>query len=174
RFIAEQDRRELSRLLAALRAEGTGFTVDLVGEATVSETEAVSMLGRYEALVVDLAAVAAAWPEVDRIDRDDRGPLRRVDVSVKASSLYARFDPLDADAERVVAERLRRLLRRAADAGARLTVDMEQRSFKDATLAIFRRVVESEDLGESPPVSIALQAYLPETAADVTMLIEWA
>ncbi|HUE38763.1 MAG TPA: proline dehydrogenase family protein, partial [Candidatus Binatia bacterium] len=174
RFIADQDRRELSRLLGGLRAEGTAFTVDLVGEATVSETEAVSMLGRYEALVADLAAAATAWPEVDRIDRDDRGPLRRVDVSVKLSSLYARFDPLDADAERVVGERLRRLLRHAADAGAAITVDMEQRSFKDTTLAIFRSVVESEELGDLPPISIALQAYLPETADDVAMLIDWA
>ena len=158
RFIAEEDPRGLRRLLEELREEPAGFTLDLVGEATVSQLEAMRMLGRYEALIADLAAAAAGWPEIARIDRDDRGPLARVDVSVKPSSLYAPFDPLDPETERVVGKRLQRLFRQAACVGAAITVDMEQRAFKDTTLAIFRNVLEEEEFRETPSVAIALQA----------------
>ena len=109
RFIAPNDPDSLREALEAIRAAPAAFTIDLVGEAIVSEAEAVAMLGRYEALLADLAAMTESWAEVARLDRDDRGPLPRVDVSVKLSSLYARFDPLDPDTEQVVAKRLRRL-----------------------------------------------------------------
>ena len=174
RFIAEEDPRGLRRLLEELREEPAGFTLDLVGEVTVSQPEAVRMLGRYEALIADLAAAAAGWPEIARIDRDDRGPLARVNVSVKPSSLYAPFDPLDPETERVVGKRLQRLFRQAARAGAAITVDMEQRSFKDTTLAIVRSVLEEEEFRDAPSAAIALQAYLPETEADLELLIDWA
>src|SRR5205807_8865432 len=151
-----------------------GFTLDLVGEATASEAEAARMLARYERLVVDLTSAAGRWPDDPRIDRDDRGPVPRVDVSVKLSSLYARFDPLDQETERIVGKRLRRLLREAARAGAAITVDMEQRAFKDSTLAIVRSALEDDDLRPAPSVTIALQAYLPETDRDLEALVDWA
>ena len=58
--------------------------------------------------------------------------------------------------------------------GAAITVDMEQRAFKDTTLAIFRNVLEEEEFRETPSVAIALQAYLPETERDLEALIDWA
>ena len=174
RFIAPNDAQALGEVLTRFRAEPAAFTLDLVGEATVSQAEAVRMLGRYEALITDLAALTAAWPEVPRIDRDDRGPLPRVDVSVKLSSLYARFDPLDPETERVVVERLRRLLREAGRVGAAITIDMEQHAFKDTTLAIARAVLGEEEFRAAPRVAIAMQAYLRETEGDLERLLEWA
>jgi RHH-type transcriptional regulator, proline utilization regulon repressor / proline dehydrogenase / delta 1-pyrroline-5-carboxylate dehydrogenase len=173
RFIAEEDPAALRTVLEGLRREPAAFTLDLVGEATASEEEAARMLARYQALVSEVSTVAASWPEVERIDRDERGPLSRVNVSVKLSSLYARFDPLDPECERVVASRLRRLLHEAARAEAALTIDMEQHAFKDATLAIFRAVLEDDALRDSPSVAVALQAYLPETEADLEDLLGW-
>jgi RHH-type proline utilization regulon transcriptional repressor/proline dehydrogenase/delta 1-pyrroline-5-carboxylate dehydrogenase len=174
RFIAPNDADSLREALEGIRAEPAGFTVDLVGEATVSQAEAVAMLGRYEALLGDLAALTANWPEIARLDRDDRGPLPRVDVSVKLSSLYARFDPLDPNTERVVAKRLRRLLREASRLGAAITIDMEQHEFKDATLAIACAVLGEEEFREAPRAAIAMQAYLRDTERDLEALLEWA
>jgi RHH-type proline utilization regulon transcriptional repressor/proline dehydrogenase/delta 1-pyrroline-5-carboxylate dehydrogenase len=174
RFIAPNDPDSLREALEGIRAEQAAFTVDLVGEATVSQPEAVAMLGRYEALLGDLAALTAGWPEVAHLDRDDRGPLPRVDVSVKLSSLYARFDPLDPDTERVVAKRLRRLLREASRLGAAITIDMEQHEFKDATLAIACAVLGEEEFHAAPRAAIAMQAYLRDTQRDLEALLEWA
>jgi RHH-type proline utilization regulon transcriptional repressor/proline dehydrogenase/delta 1-pyrroline-5-carboxylate dehydrogenase len=174
RFIAPNDPDSLREALEAIRAAPAAFTIDLVGEAIVSEAEAVAMLGRYEALLADLAALTESWAEVARLDRDDRGPLPRVDVSVKLSSLYARFDPLDPETEQVVAKRLRRLLRQAARLGAAITIDMEQHEFKDTTLAIARVVLGEEEFRATPRVAIAMQAYLRETEDDLEALLEWA
>ncbi len=174
RFIAEERADALAETLESLRREPAGFTLDLVGEATVSTAEAHAMLDRYQRLLSEVAERAASWPEVPEIDRSAGGPLPRASVSVKLSSLYARFDPLDPDCEPVTAERLRRLLREAARLGAALTIDMEQRTFKDATLAIFRTALEDEGLRERPAASIALQAYLPETERDLRSLLDWA
>ncbi|MBI2962438.1 MAG: bifunctional proline dehydrogenase/L-glutamate gamma-semialdehyde dehydrogenase [Deltaproteobacteria bacterium] len=174
RFIAEENPRALAEVLGQLRAEPAAFTLDLVGEETVSQAEAQRMLGRYQRLLAEAAAVAAGWDEVERIDRDDRGPLARVNVSVKLSSLYARFDPLDPDAERVAALRLRRLLRDARRAAAAITVDMEQHAFKETTLAVFRSVLEEPEFAESPPAAVALQTYLRDAEADLEALLGWA
>jgi RHH-type proline utilization regulon transcriptional repressor/proline dehydrogenase/delta 1-pyrroline-5-carboxylate dehydrogenase len=171
RFIAEEDAERLRATLTALRSEPAAFTVDLVGEATVSQAEAIRMLDRYRALVSQLAALAAEWPEIETIDRDDRGPIPRVNVSVKLSSLYARFDPLDPETERVVAKRLRRLLRDAAAAGAAITIDMEQSAFRETTLAIFQGVLEDPEFAAAPALAIALQSYLRETVCDVDALV---
>src|SRR5205085_5319808 len=132
------------RLLEELREEPAGFTLDLVGEVTVSQLEAVRMLERYEALIADLAAATAGWPEIARIDRDDRGPVARVNVSVKPSSLYAPFDPLDAETELVVGKRLQRLFRLAAGVDAAISLEMEQRALKDRSQAIFRNGMDDE------------------------------
>ena len=173
RFIAEEDPAALRAVLEDLRREPAAFTLDLVGEATVSQAEAMRMLGRYESLLTEVAAVATGWPESAQIDHDDRGAFPRVNVSVKLSSLYARFDPLDPETERVVGERLRRLLREAARVGAAVTVDMEQHAFKETTLAIFRSVLEDDGCREAS-VSLVLQAYLRETEQDLEELLRWA
>jgi len=102
------------------------------------------------------------------------GPLPRVNLSVKVSALCARFDPLDPDSETIVRERLRPLFREAARLGAALTVDMEQYSFKDLTLAIFRNLLEESEFQTQPYATIAMQAYLRDAERDVKELIQWA
>jgi RHH-type proline utilization regulon transcriptional repressor/proline dehydrogenase/delta 1-pyrroline-5-carboxylate dehydrogenase len=174
RFIVEENPETLLSVLENLREEPAGFTLDVVGEATVSQPEALRMLGRYEALLAELSAASARWPANPRIDYGDRGPIPTVNVSVKLSSLYARFDPLDPETERVVGKRLRRLLREAARVGAAITVDMEQHAFKETTLAIFRAALEEDEFRDAPTVAVALQAYLRETESDLDALLGWA
>lgn len=174
RFIAEEGGPALHAVLEGIRSEPATFTLDVVGEATVSEAEAHAMMGRYERLLREVSAFADSLLEIPEIDRDPRGKLPRVHLSVKLSSLYARFDPLDPETERLTAERLRRIFREAARLGAAITVDMEHHQLKDATLAVFRGVLEDEEFHESPAAGIALQAYLPETESDLRELIDWA
>ncbi len=174
RFIAEESGDSLIKVLAALRREPAAFTLDVVGEATVSEAEAAAMQARYLELLRRLAQASAAWPALAQIDAAPDGPLPRVNLSVKLSSLCARFDPLDPGTEIVVRDRLRGLLREAAKLGAALTVDMEQFAFKDLTLEIFRGVLEEREFHGAPRAAIALQAYLKETESDARALIDWA
>ena len=97
RFIVDEQPGALRAALEALRKEPAAFTLDVVGEATVSEKEALATQQRYLDLLRSLSSIAANWPAVAQIDQGVAGALPRVNVSVKVSSLYPRFDPLDPD-----------------------------------------------------------------------------
>ena len=174
RFIVDEDRDALRSALETLRKEPAAFTIDVVGEATVSEKEALATQRRYLDLLRNLSAISAGWPSIPQIDQGVNGPLPRVNLSVKVSSLYARFDPLDPDSEKVVRERLRPLFREAARLKAALTLDMEQYAFKDLTLAIFRSLFEESEFESEPHAAIAIQAYLRDAEQDVKELVQWA
>ncbi|MBI2360577.1 MAG: bifunctional proline dehydrogenase/L-glutamate gamma-semialdehyde dehydrogenase, partial [Deltaproteobacteria bacterium] len=174
RFIAEESAETLSPVLTSLRKEPAAFTLDVVGEATVSEKEAEVMESRYRRLLTELVPVTEKWPSVPQIDSGPEGPLPRVNLSVKLSSLYPRFDPLDPDTEVVARERLTRLMREASRLGAALTIDMEQYAFKDLTLSVFTSLLEETEFRERPRCAIALQSYLRDAEKDLTALIRWA
>ena len=58
--------------------------------------------------------------------------------------------------------------------GAAVTVDMEQNCFRELTLEIFRGVLAEDEFRAQPYAAIALQAYLKDSARDVSELIRWA
>ncbi len=93
------------RPIARLRRRSLAFTVDLLGEATITEKEADESRDEYLELIDGLSREVNAWPANDLIDRDDHGPLPRVNVSVKLSALYSQFDAIDP--ERLDASRVR-------------------------------------------------------------------
>jgi RHH-type proline utilization regulon transcriptional repressor/proline dehydrogenase/delta 1-pyrroline-5-carboxylate dehydrogenase len=175
KFIAGSNLPEALQAVAQLRRRNLAFTVDLLGEATITEKEAEQEQAAYLDLVNGLSQAVNAWPEVDLIDRDEAGPLPRVNVSVKLSALYSQFDPIDpAGTSRAVRGRLRPILQAARRQGAFVNFDMEQYAFKDATLQIFEEALEEEEFRDWPDVGIAIQAYLKDTGADLARLAAWA
>jgi RHH-type transcriptional regulator, proline utilization regulon repressor / proline dehydrogenase / delta 1-pyrroline-5-carboxylate dehydrogenase len=174
RFIVAEERHALRAALEGLRNEPAAFTLDVVGEATVSEKEAEITQRRYLDLLRDLNPMAAAWPTIAQIDNDSSGPLPRVNLSVKVSSLYPRFDSLDPDSEQVARARLRPIFREAARSNAALTIDMEQYAFKDLTRQIFLSLLEEDEFASAPHAAIAVQAYLRDAGQDLLELIDWA
>ncbi|MGZ9174434.1 MAG: proline dehydrogenase family protein, partial [Candidatus Binatia bacterium] len=174
RFIAEESGNHLTSVLSSLRKEPAAFTIDVVGEATVSDGEAAAMQQRYLELMRRLVTASAKWSECAQIDRSQNGKIPQVNLSVKLSSLCARFDPLDPNTDAIVSARLRGLFREAARLDAAVTVDMEQYAFRELTLAIFCTVLEEDEFHERPYAAIALQAYLKDAEKDVSDLIRWA
>ena len=174
RFIVDEEPGALRSALDTLRKEPAAFTLDVVGEATVSEKEALATQRRYLDLLRSLSTIAASWSIMPQIDQGATRPLPRINLSVKASALCARFDPLDPDSEKTVQERLRPLFREAARLNAALTLDMEQYSFKDLTLAIFRGLLDESEFASQPHAGIAIQVYLRDAEDDVKELIQWA
>jgi RHH-type proline utilization regulon transcriptional repressor/proline dehydrogenase/delta 1-pyrroline-5-carboxylate dehydrogenase len=175
KFIAGSDVPEALRAIDRLRQRRLGFTVDLLGEATITEAEADHEQAEYLKLVDGLSQSVNAWPVVEQIDRDERGPLPRVNVSVKLSALYSQFDPIDPEGtSAAVRARLRPILRAAMGRGAFVNIDMEQYTFKDQTLRIFREVLEEPEFRDWPDAGIAIQAYLRDTDTDLHELAAWA
>ncbi len=175
KFIAGSNVGEAVAAVGRMRARGLAFTIDLLGEATITEAEADHVQKQYLDLLAGLTRTVNSWPEVPATDRDDRGPVPRVNVSVKLSALNSQFDPIDpAGTSRVVLKRLRPILRLAKAAGAFVNFDMEQYSFKDTTLAVFREVLTEPEFRDWPHVGIAIQAYLTDTLTDLDQLLTWA
>jgi RHH-type proline utilization regulon transcriptional repressor/proline dehydrogenase/delta 1-pyrroline-5-carboxylate dehydrogenase len=174
RFIAGSNLKEALDMVARLRRRSLAFTVDLLGEATITEAEAERYQAEYLSLIEGLSPINA-WESIDLIDKDNQGPLPRVNVSVKLSSLYSQFDPIDPEGTiRTVSARLRPILRLARRSRVFVNIDMEQYSYKQLTLQIFREMLQEDEFRDWPDVGIAIQAYLKDCRGDLESLAEWA
>jgi RHH-type transcriptional regulator, proline utilization regulon repressor / proline dehydrogenase / delta 1-pyrroline-5-carboxylate dehydrogenase len=174
RFIAGSNLSEALAAVARLRRRSLAFTVDLLGEATITETEADQYQNEYFNLIGGLSREVNTWPDVPLIDRDHRGPLPRVNVSIKLSSLYSQFDPIDPiGTTKAVLGRLRPILQLARQKHVFVNVDMEQHAYKDLTLRIFRDVLMEPEFRDWPDVGIAIQAYHRQSEDDLVKLAEW-
>jgi RHH-type proline utilization regulon transcriptional repressor/proline dehydrogenase/delta 1-pyrroline-5-carboxylate dehydrogenase len=175
RFIAASNIDEAVTAVEQLRRYRLAFTIDLLGEAVVSEAEADEYQRKYLALIETLPARIADFQDDPLIDRDANGPIPRANISLKLSSLYSQFDPLDPEGTtRAVTARLRPLLRMARKNGAFINFDMEQSAYKEITLHIFKTIFVEDEFLDWPGVGIAIQAYLRHTLADLEDLAEFA
>jgi RHH-type proline utilization regulon transcriptional repressor/proline dehydrogenase/delta 1-pyrroline-5-carboxylate dehydrogenase len=175
KYIAGETIQQILKTIERLRKERMSFTVDLLGEAVITETEAQSYLDRYLELMAQLTEAAKRWPTVEQIDQADGEAIPKVQVSVKLTAFYSQFDPLDATgSEARVSDRVRLLLRRARELGAAVHFDMEQYAYKELTLAILKRVLLEDEFRTRTDIGMTLQAYLRDSEADLRDLIAWA
>ena len=140
RYISAETIDKAVKAIERMRKDKLAFTMDLLGEAVITEEEAQAYLQRYLDLMEQLSSAARNWKTVDAIDVADGKELPKVQVSVKLTAFYSQFDPLDAEGSRqAVSQHIRTLLRRAKDLGVAVHFDMEQYKYKDLTLAILKR-----------------------------------
>src|SRR5262249_32936027 len=132
RFIAASELAGVLTAIARMRRQSLAFSIDRLGEAVITEAEAKQYQQGYLELLAGLGSQVNRWQANDLIDRDDRGPLPRVNVSIKLSSLYSQFDPIDPEGtSAAVRARLRPVLRAARQQPAFATVDMDEYAFQD-------------------------------------------
>lgn len=174
KFIAGSNLNEALQSIAKMRKRSLAFTVDLLGEATITETEADQYQQAYLDLVEGLTRNVNAWPAIPLADNDHQGPMPRVNVSIKLSSLYSQFDPIDpAGTSRAVRGRLRPILRLAKERHAFVNIDMEKYAYKDVTLQILKEILSEEEFRNWPNVGVAIQAYLKDCANDLKNLLNF-
>ena len=144
RFVAGEKVEDAIRAARELKQQEIRATMDLLGENTHSEEDA---LRTTEEILVLL----------------DRTHSENVDcnVSVKLTQLG-----LDLGTE-VCFQNLARIVRHAAGLGGFIRVDMEDSSYTDRTLDIVLRVHR-----ETPNVGTVIQSYLYRSKKDVQNLIE--
>lgn len=170
-FIAGKNSDDVVKTLRKRRAQKIGFTVDLLGEAVVSETEADEYAARCLDLLETLAQETQGWG--DPIGRNsDLFPV--VNVSIKISALYSQINPADpADAIAHLAPKLLPILRHARERGAFINFDMESYAHKNVTLELFKKNFTDTEFKDWPHVGIVIQAYLRDSEIDLRNLIEW-
>lgn len=143
RFIAGTEPADAIQAVRNLTFDGRQVTLDHLGEDTTDRGQAQATVDAYTALLSALSEVNLA---------------AGADVSVKLSALGQQ---LPADGEKIALDNARTICTTAAAAGATVTLDMEDHTTTDATLAILWQL-----RADFPSTGAVLQAYLRRTEQD--------
>ena len=173
-FMAGHSVEDARSLLHNLWKSGCSFSIDLLGEATVSEIEADQYRDRCLQTLNFLNQETRTWENQPILENDHLGSIPRIQLSIKVSALYSQLDPIDPEGSfQGVAARLRPILNLATTLPASITFDMEQAELKDLTVYIFRRILSEQPYAMFPYAAIALQAYLRDVSQTVDDLLCW-
>src|SRR6202162_6402376 len=153
-FIAGKNPDDVMKTLGKRRQQNIGFTVDLLGEAVVSETEASAYAARCLELLEHLARETRGWTDPLGTN-SELFPV--VNLSVKISALYSQMNPADpADAIAHLAAKLRPILRSAPQLGAFINFDMESYAHKNTTLDLFKILCTETEFNDWPHAGIVI------------------
>jgi proline dehydrogenase len=147
RFVAGETLDECVVVLRRLNDQGLYANTTLLGEGVLEPGETEAVVRAYRTII-------------DRI-ADER---LRANVALKLTHLG-----LDVDEELAV-RNLRELVERATERDGFIRIDMEQSSYVDATLRVYRRLREAG----LDRVGTVLQSYLYRTADDLEALLPLA
>jgi proline dehydrogenase len=175
RFIVGETPSAAVRPIRHLWEHGAAVSLDLLGEATVTQPEADRYAERCLDALETLAAAAPSWPERPLLERDSLGPVPRVNVSVKVSALSPLLRPEAPEIGRDdAARRMRPLLLRAKELGAHLHIDMESVDTLEATMQLVFDLLSEPELRDGPSTGVVLQAYLRESPDQLEQVLAWA
>ena len=162
RFIGGATPADALPRLRELVEGGAACTVDLLGEATLSDAEADRYRDRYLELI-DALAEGRTW--------EAPSDLRKPNVSIKLSALTAHFEPAaPAATYDSLRERLLPVLERARAVGAFVNIDMEQFRYRDLTQEALERISREETLSAWPDLGIVVQTYLRDAPDDIARI----
>ncbi|MBE9220238.1 L-glutamate gamma-semialdehyde dehydrogenase [Dolichospermum flos-aquae] len=174
KYISGENIKQVIKTVERLRKDKMAFTIDLLGEAVITEIEAQSYLERYLELMQQLVEASQNWAKIPAIDEADGENVPKVQVSVKLTAFYSQFDPLDAEgSEARVSEHIRTLLRRAKELGTAVHFDMEQYAYKDITLTILKKLLLEAEFRQRTDIGMTIQAYLRDSEQDARKIIAW-
>jgi proline dehydrogenase len=175
RFIVGETPSAALGVLRDLWNHGVASSVDLLGEATVTQAEADRYASRCDEAIRDIARAQCVWPPREVLEQDSLGRIPRTNVSVKISALTPLLRP-DAPerGRRDAAERLRPLLRRADELGAHIHIDMESLDSREAVLDLVLAVLAEDEFVRGPSAGLVLQAYLRDSPEQLEQVLAWA
>jgi proline dehydrogenase len=136
---------------ATLVGDGLKVTLDFLGEDTLDVDQADATVTAYVDLLKQLSA---------------HNLSRSAEVSVKLSAIgQALPDSVAGGGHKIALEGARTICRAARNAGTTVTLDMEDHTTTDSTLATLRELRK-----DFPETGAVLQAYLHRTEADCRAL----
>jgi proline dehydrogenase len=143
RYVAGDTTEDALRVTRELVGQGLAVSLDHLGEDTADAAQAATITKAYCDLLDRLAGAGLA---------------DRAELSVKLSAVG---QALPGDGERIALEHAREICESADRAGTTVTLDMEDHTTTDSTLAIL-----AELRRDFPRTGAVLQAYLRRTEAD--------
>ncbi|WP_067474747.1 proline dehydrogenase family protein [Nocardia amamiensis] len=151
RFVAGETEDAAVRTTAALLRSGRLVTIDYLGEDTTDLDQAQTTVAHYLRLLSALSKGRA----------EDEQSVRPLEVSLKLSALG---QSLPQNGYAIAREHAHQICTAARDAGIWVTIDAEDHTTTDSTLAIVRELRL-----DFPWLGTVLQAYLKRTEQDCRM-----
>jgi RHH-type proline utilization regulon transcriptional repressor/proline dehydrogenase/delta 1-pyrroline-5-carboxylate dehydrogenase len=174
-FIIGENSDQALKSIRKLRQDGFGFTVDILGEATVNEAEADSYMQQYMELFDALEQARPEWEFLGSGEQGDWGYAPMINVSVKPSALFSQTDPKDFEGSvHGILSRLVKIYQKVRDLGGFMCIDMESYHTKNVTLEVYRRLRSDPEFRDYPGLRLAMQSYLKDTDRDLDELLQWA
>ncbi|NJB67845.1 RHH-type proline utilization regulon transcriptional repressor/proline dehydrogenase/delta 1-pyrroline-5-carboxylate dehydrogenase [Desulfobaculum xiamenense] len=174
-FIVGEDAKEAVKTLQRLRKDGFAFTIDILGEATVGETEAEARLQEHLDLLAALEVARRKFKPLGGSNGEfDWGGEPIINLSVKASAFCSQSFPRDFEGSvRGIYNRLAPVYRRIIEIGGAMCIDMESLDQRDITIEVFKRLRSHDEFRHYPHLGIVLQSYLRDVDDDVAGLVDW-
>jgi RHH-type proline utilization regulon transcriptional repressor/proline dehydrogenase/delta 1-pyrroline-5-carboxylate dehydrogenase len=161
--------------LIKLRQQKMAFTVDLLGEYSVSELEAVEYQNRYfEALEV----MVRHFDDLNKscpIVAGHPGEVSPICISVKLSALYSQISTLNfSRSVSVLSERLASIVDAAQQIDAQVYVDAEDSAFNPVIYETFKQVFGCAQFKDYPYPGMVVQAYAKNSEFLINDLLKFA
>ncbi len=174
-YIVAENMEKAAEKLEGLHKNNMAVSVDLLGEAVISETEAKHFFEAYEQAIETLSAATQVWEKPNYPEADAIGIIPRGNLSIKLSALYAHMSVLDHEhSKNILVQRFSRLLSKAKAKNVYIHIDMEQYTLLPQTLDIFKQTLMQNDFRMHKEVGIVVQAYLKDSHAILEDLIQFA
>lgn len=174
-FIAGESVASALPNLEKLHNNNLALSVDILGEAVISEAESSQFYKAYEDAIDLLSAQTQTWAEPDYPEADAIGRIPRANLSVKLSALYAHMSVVDHQHSKdVLVQRFSKLLSKAKAKNVYLHIDMEQYQLLPQTIEVFKQTLMQNDFRMQKEVGIVVQAYLKDSYQILEDLIYFA
>jgi len=174
-FIVGETSQDAIKNLTQLRREGLAFSIDILGEETISEEEAKRYAAAYVDLLAALNDAQQDWSPLGEGAQKgnlDWNQAPKISVSLKPSSLHSQTRPQDFEGSVTgILKRLRPIYEKVIGIGGSLCIDMETHQYKGINLEVFRRL--RSDYATYPHLGIAMQSYLRDTDEDLRYVLAW-
>ena len=174
-FITGSTVKEALQTIQKIRSKNQNFSLDILGEATLSEKESQSYQSQYLELINTLDVLNKEWPFKKQLDEDSFGNIPKVNISVKVTSLYSQIkEEAWENSKEQLKNKIRPLFKKAIETFSFINLDMEQYKYKNLVLEIFKELLTEKDFKNYPHFGIVIQAYLKESFLDLEELIQLA
>ena len=162
--------------LNRLRRKNFAFTLDILGEATVSEKEADSYAENYIRLLEGLQQAQSDWTALGTSNSTQDCPLgAKVNISIKPSALYSQINPVDVEGSvGHILDRLKPVYRKIVEMNGFMCIDTEMRKYKEITFELYRRLRSNSEFRDYCHLGLAMQVYLKSSDRDIDLMLEWS
>jgi len=175
-FIVGQAAKEAVKNIAKLRKDGFAFTIDVLGEATLSEVEAEERLQEHLELLDALKEAQQKFKPLDGASGSvDWNGEPMVNLSIKPTAFYSQIKPRDVKGSvDALFSRLAPVYRKIIEMGGAMCIDMESLEYREITIELFKKLRSHDEFRHYPHLGIVFQAYLKCTGEDVRGMVAWA